>query len=197
MTGKQAFLAMVIAIGVAATPAAAQVNPGFDGDKFVAAVRDRDSGKALELMESRPTIVNARDGNGDTGLIVAITERDPDWTGYLLNHGADANLPARNGDTPLIAAARVGFEDAAHWLVSRGAKVDAANRKGETALIIAVQQRQIPLVQFLLGLGADPNKTDSAQGYSAREYAKRDNRGGAILKLIEAQQPKPAAVAAH
>lgn len=195
MTGKQAFLAMVIAIGFSATPVGAQVNQGFDGDKFVAAVRARDSGKALELLESRPTIVNARDGLGDTGLIVAITERDPDWTGYLLNHDADANLPARNGDTPLITAARVGFEDAAHWLISRGAKVDAANRMGETALILAVQQHQIPLVKLLLGLGANPDKTDSAQGYSARDYAKRNSRGGEMLKLIEAKKPKPAAAA--
>ena len=197
MTGKQAFLALAVAFGVASTPSAAQVGQGFDGDKFVAAVRARDGGKALELMESRPTIVNARDGKGDTALIVAITERDPDWTGYLLNHGADSNLPARSGDTPLIAAARVGFEDAAHWLISRGAKIDAANRMGETALILAVQQRQIPLVKLLLGLGANPDKTDSAQGYSARDYAKRDSRGVEMLKLIEAKKPKSAAAATH
>lgn len=197
ITGKQAFAAMVMAIGIAVTPAAAQVGQGFDGDKFVAAVRARDGTKALELMEGRPTIVNARDGNGDTGLIVAIGERDPDWTGYLLNHGADANLAARSGDTPLIAAARVGFEDAAHWLISRGAKVDSANRMGETALILAVQQRQIPLVKLLLGQGANPDKTDSAQGYSARDYAKRDSRGGEMLKLIEAKKPKPATAASR
>jgi ankyrin repeat protein len=195
MTGKQAIVAMVVAFGIWAMPAAAQVSQGFDGDKFVAAVRARDGGKALELMESRPTIVNARDGKGDTALIVAITERDPDWTGYLLNHDADSNLPARNGDTPLIAAARVGFEDAAHWLISRGAKVDTANRMGETALIVAVQQRQIPLVKLLLELGANPDKTDSAAGYSARDYAKRDVRGREILKLIDAQKAKPAAAA--
>ena len=198
MVGKRLFLATVIALGLAATPAAAQVAGGFDGDKFVAAVRERDGGKAMELLQDRPSVVNARDGKGETGLIVAITGRDPDWAGYLLTHGADPNFPSSRGDTPLIAAARAGFEDAAHWLIARGVKVDAANRMGETALILAVQQRQIPVVKLLLSAGANPDKTDSAQGFSARDYAKRDNRGGEMLRLIEAKKPKPAtASAAH
>ena len=92
--------------------------------------------------KNRPGIVNAKDANGDTALIVAIRDRDEDWTGFLLNKGADPNLAGKSGDTPLIAAARVGFEDAAGWLLGLGAKVDGTNRMGETALIIAVQQRQ-------------------------------------------------------
>lgn len=195
MTGKQALVALVVALGLAATPAGAQVGQGFESDQFVAAVRARDGTKALALMESNPTVVNGRDGKGDTALIAAISERDPDWTGYLLNHGADPNLAARTGDTPLIAAARVGFLDAAHWLMSLGAKVDAVNRMGETALILAVQQRQIPLVKVLLSQGANPDRADSAQGYSARDYAKRDNRGSEMLRLIEAKKPKPATAA--
>ena len=63
---------------------------------------------------------------------------------------------------------------------------------GETPLIVAVQARQVAIVKLLLSIGADPDKTDSAQGYSARDYAKRDNRGGEMLRLIEATKPKPA-----
>lgn len=195
MTGKQAIVAMMMAMVIGASPAAGQSALGFDGDQFVAAVRARDGNKALELMASHPTVVNSRNGKGETGLIAAISERDPDWTGYLINHGADTNLAARNGDTPLIAAARVGFEDAAVWLISRGAKVDGENGMGETPLILAVQQRQIPVVKLLLAQGANPDKADSAQGYSARDYAKRDSRGSEILKLIETKKPKPAAAA--
>ena len=61
---------------------------------------------------------------------------------------------------------------------------------GETALIVAVQQRQVPIVKLLLAAGADPDQADSAAGYSARDYAKRDNRSREILKLIEAKKPK-------
>ena len=90
----------------------------------------------------------------------------------------------------MIAAARVGFQQAVEWLLSMGAKVDAANRMGETPLIIAVQQREIPIIRKLLEAGANPDKTDSAAGYSARDYAARDTRSREILKMIEDKKPK-------
>ena len=178
-----------LAVMVTAVPATAQ--SGFDGEKFVTAVRDRDGTEAMEILRERgPTILNARDEKGETGLIVAISRRDEDWAMFMLQQGADANQAARNGDTPLIAAARVGFTSVAEPLLELGAKVDAANRMGETALIVAVQQRHTPLVKLLLAAGADPDRTDSAAGYSARDYAKRDTRTRDILKLIEAKKPK-------
>ncbi len=194
MVRKQLFLAAALAVGVMAAPAGAQsVSYGYDGGKFVAAVRDRDGGKAMELLQARgPTILDARDEKGETGLIVAISKRDELWTSFLLQQGADPNFPARNGDTPLIAAARIGFTEAAAQLLRRKVKVDADNRMGETALIIAVQQRQVPMVKMLLEAGANPDKTDSAAGYSARDYAKRDTRTREILKLIEAKAPPKA-----
>ena len=195
MAHKHLFLGAAIGLGLLATPAVGQSNYGSDADTFVRAVREKDGDKAINLLRDRPTVLNARDAKGDTGLIAAITLREPNWTGYLLKEGADPNFAARNGDTPLITAARVGFVDAAQWLVDMGAKIDTANRMGETPLILAVQQRQVPIVKLLLGAGADPDKTDSAQGYSARDYARRDNRGGEMLRLIEARKPKPATAA--
>ena len=167
---------------------------GFDGETFVQAVKDRNGDKAHELLRERgQTIINARSGNGDTALIAAVARRDDSWTGFLLNNGADPNLSNRAGDTPLIAAARVGYETGAEWLIARKAKVNDANRMGETPLIVAVQQRHRGLVKLLLEKGADPDKTDSAAGYSARDYAKRDNRNPEFLRMIEASK-KPAAV---
>ena len=179
----------ILAALLLAAPAGAQ--SGFDGEKFVQAVRDRDGAEAMELLRARgATVMSARDEKGETALIVAIARRDDEWTGFLLNQGADPNLQARNGDTPLIAAARVGFRDAVDWLIDFGAKVDLDNRMGETPLIVAVQQRQAPIVRLLLAAGADPDRTDSAAGLSARDYAKRDTRSRDILKLIEAGKPK-------
>jgi ankyrin repeat protein len=193
MARKQLFLGM-IALGLAATPAAGQVMYGSDGERFVSAVRDRDGGEAMELLNSRgPTVLNARDAKGDTGLIIAISERDDLWTSFLLQQGADPNLRGRNGDTPLIAAARIGYTEAAAQLIRRKAKVDGDNRMGETPLIIAVQLRNVPMVKLLLEAGANPDKPDSAAGYSARDYARRDTRSREILKLIEAKKPPPKA----
>jgi ankyrin repeat protein len=189
--------AAAASLALLAAPAAAQ-NKGFDGISFVGAVRSGDNDKAMQLMEASSSVINARDERGETALIAAIAKRDGDWTGFLLAKGADPNLPARNGDTPLITAARVGFDDAARELLGRNAKVDAANRMGETALIVAVQTRDTALVKLLLELGADPNRTDSAAGLSARDYAKRDGRARDIIKLLEPAKPaaKPAILVA-
>lgn len=186
------FAASAAIVAAIAAPAAAQLSPkSYD---FLQAVQKRDGNRAIQLLNDNPPgIVNARDTDGDTPLIIAIQRSDPEWTAFLLKKGADLNLGGHGGDTPLIAASRVGFEDAVEWLLGLGAKVDAANRMGETPLIIAVQQRQAQIVKVLLEAGADPDKTDAAAGYSARDYAARDNRGRQILQLIEAKKPKAAA----
>ena len=181
----------------AAAPVAAQVG-GYDGFQFVDAVSKKDGAKVMEFVRKNgPGIVNAKDVKGDTALIVAITERNEDFTAYLLNQGADPNLGGKGGDTPLIAAARVGYENAVEWLLGQGAKVDGPNRMGETPLIVAVQQRQVSMVKVLLAAGANPDRPDSAAGLSARDYAARDGRSREIIQTIEAKKPKPSAAAGH
>ena len=168
------------------------------GNDFVEAVKKRDGDKAIGILQGHPNgIVDTKDGDGNTGLIIAISRSDETWTGYLLNNGADPNLGGKGGDTPLIAASRVGFEQAVEWLLGSGAKVDATNRMGETPLIIAVQQHRQAIVRVLLGEGANPDRADHAAGYSARDYATRDPRAREILKMIEDKKPKAAASATN
>lgn len=191
------FAVIAMSLGVLSAPAFCQ-SGGFDGESFVDAVKKKDGNKIMELIQKDGAgIVNAKDANGNTGLILAISDRNEDYTAFLLNQGADPNLQGKGGDTPLIAAARIGYLDAAEWLLGQGAKVDATNRMGETPLIIAVQQRQVALVRTLLAAGANPDKTDNAAGLSAREYAARDNRSRDIQNAIEAKKPKAAAAAAR
>ena len=49
------------------------------------------------------------------------------------------------------------------------------------------------LLGALLDAGANPDRSDAAAGYSARDYATRDPRAREILKLIEDKKPKAAA----
>jgi len=190
------FLKFAIGAAVLAAGTAPAIAQSVDsGTAFIQAVKSRDGNKASELLDSHPNVVDAKDDNGDTALIVAIARGDEDYTAFLLNKGADPNTAGHAGNTPLITAARAGFDLAVDWLIGQGAKVDTANRTGETPLIVAVQQRQVPIVRTLLTAGANPDKTDNAAGYSARDYAQRDNRARDILKLIEAKKPKPAAAA--
>jgi ankyrin repeat protein len=163
------------------------------GDNLVKAIKNRDGDKATQILASHPQgLINTKDGEGNTGLIITINRGDEQWTAFLLNKGADPNLAGKGGDTPLIAASRMGFGTAVEWLLGLGAKVNGSNRTGETPLIIADQQHQTQVVRMLLAAGADPDKSDSAAGYSARDYAARDPRARDILKLINDKKPKPA-----
>lgn len=185
-------LALVaFALVAASTPAVAQYVS--DAEPFITAVKGRDGNKAMEMIETRPSLVNTRNVKGETALNIVIARSDDTWTRFLIGKGANVNLAAGNGDTPLITAARVGFTDAIELLLQFGAKVDAENKMGETALIHAVQQRQLDAVKLLLAKGADPDKKDSAAGYSARDYARRNTRNREFLEAIEAaDKPKPA-----
>jgi uncharacterized protein len=173
-----------------AAPAAGQAG-GYDGSQFVKAIQDGKTDDAVKLFNAQPNLVNARDFNGVTALLAAINNRDDQWTGYLLQQGADPNLAGPKGETPLMAAARLGLADIAGWLLEMGAKVDGENKMGETPLIVAVQNRQVAIVQALIDAGANPDKADSAQGYTARDYARMEKRTPRLLQIIEAKKPKP------
>jgi len=192
---KQLGFAILLA-SIAISPAIGQAL-GTDGYQFIEAVKKRDGNTATSMLDSHPRgFVDTKGDGGDTALIIAINRSDDQWTGFLLNKGADPNLAGKNGDTPLIAASRNGFEKAVEWLIGEGARVDGTNRSGETPLIIAVQLRDLPVVRQLLRAGANPDKTDAVAGYSARDYALRDNRAREILKLIETTKPKNGVAAA-
>ena len=193
---KQLGFVLFVATALVASPAAGQAltTAGYD---LIEAIKKSDGDKATQVLATHPPgLIDTKDGEGNTGLIIAINRSDERWTAFLLNKGADPNLGGKGGDSPLIAASRVGFESAVEWLIGLGAKVDGTNRMGETPLIIAVQQRNPQVVRVLLNQGANPDKTDGAAGYSARDYASRDPRARDILKMIEDKKPKGSAAAA-
>ncbi len=182
--------ALAVAVALSAAPAAAQLH-GSDGEAFVAAMKEGEANKAVELVEKPgSTVVNYRGGDGNAGLHIAVRNRNANWVGFLLSRGADPNLGDANGDTPLILAARRGFAEAVARMLMKRAEVDRTNKLGETALIAAVQQRQTAIAKMLLEAGANPDKADHASGYTAREYAKRDNRSPEMLELIEKVKAK-------
>jgi ankyrin repeat protein len=180
------------AFGVVAPAAYAQFSDSYN---FLKAVKDR-KGEEAEKFLSAPgsVIINTRDGStGETALHIVIQRRESTWLGYLLQKGANPNLADKKGTTPLMLATQLGYVDGIDWLVRKKAVVDQTNRSGETALILAVQLRNPEAVRALLKAGANPDKTDSRAGYSARDYAKQDGRASAIAAIIESNGKADAA----
>lgn len=172
----------------AAAPALAQFSDSYS---FLKAVRDRDGAKANELLgKGSPTLIDTADlSTGERGLHIAVKERDLSWVGFLIQKGARVDLKDGQGNTPLMVAARIGNLEAARLLISRNANMNATNAAGETPLIAAVQRRDIAMTRLLLTQGADPARRDTASGLTARDYAVRDGRSEAIIKLMDEIKP--------
>lgn len=186
MTFRRAFLSL--ALLAAATPALAQFSDSYN---FLKAVRDRDGAKATDLLgKGSPTLIDTPDSStGERGMHIVVKERDMSWLAFLVQKGARIDLKDGQGNTPLMLASRIGNLDAARLLISRGAQINAANSLGETPLIMAVQRRDLAMTRLLLTQGADAAKRDIASGMSARDYAVRDGRSEAILKLMDEIKP--------
>lgn len=195
--GKKAWCIVLAAgwMGVSlASGAAAQTKP--ESETLLEAIEDGNNNDVIDLVTRRGRgIVNSRGYAGATPLTLAMRKRANLYVSFLLQNGADPDLPDRTGETALMIAARTGNMEGLTSLLDKGATVDAANRQGETALIIAVQGHQTQAAKKLLEAGASATRTDSAQGLSARDYAVRDRRSGDILKLIDSTKAKPKFIA--
>lgn len=185
----------LVAATAMAGPAGAQAFS--ESYAFLKAVRDRDGQKVTD-MASKPgsVVIDSRDpASGESALHLVVKRRDTTWLSFLLGKGARADIRDAEGNTPLATAATMGFAEGARLLVATGARVDAANTRGETPLILAVQNRDIATARVLMEAGANPKLSDNVTGMNARDYAVRDARSPAMLKLLDsAQKPKPAAI---
>lgn len=183
-------LAIAIAAATLLSPAAAlaQFSESFT---FLKSVRDRDGDKVTKsISQPGSIIIDTRDtSTGETAVHIVTRGRDPVWLNFLLARGAKPDLRDARGNTALLIASQLGWGEGAELLLKRGANVNLANASGETPLIRAVQNRDLPMVRILLTGGADANRPDNAAGLSAREYAARDPRAAAILKVITDTRP--------
>jgi uncharacterized protein len=184
---------MGAALALAPTSAMAQFSESYN---FIKAVKDRDGNKATEIISkpgSGSIIIDTRDREkGETALHLVTRGRDLLWMNFLLGKGAKPDVKDNDGNSPLMIATQIRFVEGVQALLTRRANVNLANGSGETPLIRAVQLRDLILVRLLLNAGANPDKADTIAGLSARDYATRDTRGVAILKIIDEPRAKPA-----
>jgi ankyrin repeat protein len=190
-------LVLAAAVALVLNPAAASAQNFSDGYKLLKAVKERDGNSAEALLAgSGARLVNTKDITSGEGVLHILTrERDMTWLRFMLSKGARADIQNKDGDTPLILATQLGWIDGATALLQSGAKVDGTNGRGETPLILAVLKKDVSMIRLLLARGADPKRNDRVAGYSALDYAQRDDRTGTIVRLLQ-QEAKPAKAAA-
>lgn len=180
-----------VAITLVISPTVATAQQRTQSYEFLEAVRKGDGDKVTEFLnQPGQLLINSKDrSSGDGALHIVASRNDAVYLRFLLAKGADPNIQDASGNTPAMLAVEKGFTEGLESLIRYKANLNLGNAQGETPLIRAVQLRRIDLVRTLLDGGANPDQADIIAGLSARDYARRDTRTPALLKLMD-EAPK-------
>ena len=108
--------------------------------------------------------------SGATLLTDSILYNQKELAIWLIENGADVNLPLPNGRTPLMTVAATDEIGLARKLIEAGADVNKQANNGATALMYAVHYNKLPLAKLLIECGARRNLRDK-DGWTFETYA--------------------------
>jgi ankyrin repeat protein len=141
-------------------------------DDLFAAHAAGDWSRIGELLAAAPGLANARDGDGNTLLHLAILGRDGEHVEQLLAAGADPNAAAASSMSPLVLAIENGCRPGlAAALAEHGADLDAIDADGFSVLERAVEGGDFGWVSALLDAGASVRPTEHGQNYPLLQAA--------------------------
>lgn len=136
----------------------------FKKRKLFAAIKKKDIQEIKQLIAAKPSLINARDGNGNTPLHWAAGWCLEEIAIFLLNSGADVNAKAKRGGSPLHGAAGNGdgWIAMAQILLHYGANINEPDKRGLTPLDAARERptitSTIKMERFLQDRGAKSSR---------------------------------------
>lgn len=146
--------------------------------------------KMVKALIDQGANVNAKWGNAEPALHVAIHRMAPDAVDMLLARGADPNGRDADSRTPLIGAfdrgqiTMRGTPKIVASLLKKGANVNSADKNGVTALMNASRSCSPEVVTLLLDHHADVRAVDRA-GNTALLYTAMGDNVEAMTALLK------------
>ena len=155
-------------------------SPNADGQTALMVIARTTNLAAAEALLKKKANVNAVEKwHGQTALMWATAEKQPEMVKLLIKHGADVNARSLvnnwqrqvtaepraqvrppGGLTPLIYASREGCLECVQALVKAKANLDLPDPEGVTPLIVAINNFHFDVAKFLIDSGANVNKWD-------------------------------------
>ncbi len=126
---------------------------------------------SVKLLTSAGADTNTVLPGGETPLMTASRNGNPDVLTELLKHGANVDATERKGQTALMWAAAEGNAEAVQVLIDAGADLKRELKSGFNAIMFAAREGHIDVVRRLLDAGIDVNAVmgqDKSQGRGAR-----------------------------
>ncbi|MEO8235205.1 MAG: ankyrin repeat domain-containing protein [Flavobacterium sp.] len=121
------------------------------------------------LVNKDPEIINTKNENGFTPLILACYKGNVEVAKFLMEKSKTINTSSDMG-TPLMASVVKGNNVITELLLQKGANPDLTDNKGTTALMYAAQFQNIDAIKLLLKYKADIEHKDK-EGKTAFEFA--------------------------
>ena len=134
---------------------------------------------AKALVDAGADVNNTEKWRGQTALMWAAAQQQPDMVKFLIEQGADLDaqsLPNNwerqvtaeprmkilppGGMTPLLYATREGCTECVRLLIEAGAQLNKADPEGVTPLVMAGLNARWDSMKLLLEAGANPDKWD-------------------------------------
>lgn len=152
-----------------------------------------------------PSVITARDANGDTVGHLAARKNLADGLEYLRSKGADLEAINSARETLIHAAVRTDAAEAVRYLIANGASLSARDINGDAPLNIAVLSDAKTCLQVLVLSGVDLNARNFTGEAALHQAVRKQNTEfatylvdrGAALEVRDNRGLTPLAVAAR
>jgi len=147
-TGKIILITIVILFAFSMTALAQDIHK---------AAQEGDTEKVKSILEQNPTLLDSRNDNNLTPLIISSIHGNIDVVRLLIKKGADINAGDNEGSNALHNAAASGQKEVIELLLSKGVDVNLGDNNGMTALHFVATRGYFECGKLLVAKGAEVN----------------------------------------
>jgi len=142
--------------------------------------------RLVEYFLDRGVDVNGTNNRGETPLMIAAGEHQPQILRLLIERGADVNYLNADGRTALMYAAEEGAANAIRILIKNGAdpKLHGSDR-GYAAIHLAASDGHVEVIREMLDKGISPDLVDHDKA-TPLHHAASDGHEDVIKVLLDA-----------